>query len=144
MQLLLLDLGARVTYGVNCVSNGIWKDRVFKMTGVSLYNKELPTIEFKSERGGYINVPVNLVKPYLRPMSNMTDKEKEEIEDVTKGSYRVTQDGSIVSTEFRDAACFTSQWDAMTIIDWLNAHHFDYHGLITKNLAFEAPKGMYN
>ena len=28
-------------------------------------------------------------------------------------------------------------------IDWLNAHHFDYRGLIEKGLALEAPEGMY-
>lgn len=28
--------------------------------------------------------------------------------------------------------------------DWLNAHHFDYRGLIEKGLAFEAPTNMYN
>ena len=29
-------------------------------------------------------------------------------------------------------------------IDWLNTYHFDYHGLIEKGLALEAPEGMYN
>lgn len=29
-------------------------------------------------------------------------------------------------------------------VDWLNAHHFDYRGLIPKGLAVEAPEGMYN
>ena len=28
-------------------------------------------------------------------------------------------------------------------VDWLNAHHFDYRGLIEKGLALEAPEGMY-
>ena len=28
-------------------------------------------------------------------------------------------------------------------VDWLNAHHFDYRGLIDKGLAFEAPEEMY-
>ena len=27
--------------------------------------------------------------------------------------------------------------------DWLNAHHFDYRGLIEKGLALEAPEDMY-
>jgi len=29
------------------------------------------------------------------------------------------------------------------VVDWLNAHHFDYRGLIEKGLALEAPEGMY-
>lgn len=29
-------------------------------------------------------------------------------------------------------------------IDWLNANHFDYRGLIEKGLALEALEGMYN
>jgi hypothetical protein len=32
----------------------------------------------------------------------------------------------------------------LPLIDWLNAHHFDYRGLIEKGLALEAPEGMYN
>ena len=28
-------------------------------------------------------------------------------------------------------------------IDWLNAHHFDYRGLIETGLALEAPEDMY-
>jgi hypothetical protein len=33
-------------------------------------------------------------------------------------------------------------WKVGTI-DFFNAHHFDYRGLIEKGLALEAPKGMY-
>ena len=50
-------------------------------------------------------------------MSSMTDEEKEEY----------------INT-------FLAMWDA---VDWLNAHHFDYRGLIEKGLAIEAPEGMY-
>ena len=32
----------------------------------------------------------------------------------------------------------------ITPIDWLNAHHFDYRGLIEKGLALKAKEGMYN
>ena len=30
------------------------------------------------------------------------------------------------------------------LVDWINAHHFDYRGLIEKGLALEASKDMYN
>ena len=61
------------------------------------------------------------IKPYLRSMSSMTDEEKEVFEDI---KYKA------VSTHYSE-------------IDWLNAHHFDYRGLIEKGLALEAPKDMY-
>ena len=62
------------------------------------------------------------VKPYLRPMSSMTEEEK----DTFQG--------------FIFPACN----DPVSMIDWLNAHHFDYRGLIEKGLALEAQEGMYN
>ncbi len=60
-----------------------------------------------------------LIKPYLRPMSSMTEEEEEEYESIK---------------------CWKNEWE---LVDWLNAHHFDYRGLIEKGLALEAPKGMY-
>ena len=49
------------------------------------------------------------LKLYLRPMSSMT--EEEEIAFLNKENHE--------------------------IYDWLNAHHFDYRGLIEKGLAIE-------
>lgn len=34
--------------------------------------------------------------------------------------------------------------ESIKFFDWLNAHHFDYRGLIRKKLALSAPKGTYN
>ena len=31
----------------------------------------------------------------------------------------------------------------LDVIDWLNAHHFDYRGLIEKGLAIKAPEVIY-
>ena len=56
--------------------------------------------------------------PYLRPMSSMTEEEIK----VSDGLF----------------------WKGIgKLEDWLNAHHFDYRGLIERGLALEAPKGMY-
>lgn len=59
------------------------------------------------------------VLPYLRPMSSMTEEEKID--------YRAffNYDGVEYPEEY---------------IDWLNAHHFDYRGLIEKGLAIEVTK----
>jgi hypothetical protein len=64
-----------------------------------------------------------IIKPYLRSLSSMTVEERFEYNGL---------DGYIFCDE-----------DVIIKIDWLNAHHFDYRGLIEKGLAIEAPEGMY-
>ena len=66
------------------------------------------------------------IKPYLRQMSSMTEEEHNELKHV-----------ALVDNEGVPG-------DIPAYIDWLNAHHFDYRGLIEKGLAIEAPEGMYN
>ena len=63
------------------------------------------------------------IKPYLRPMSSMTEDEWDDF-----NNYRGV-DGILMPIANE--------------LDWLNAHHFDYRGLIEKGLAIEAPKDMY-
>lgn len=65
--------------------------------------------------------------PYLRPMSSMTDEEKEEL-----AQFHIWNDGEEI---FPDCNCRLN--DIIGAIDWLNEHHFDYRGLIEKNLAIE-------
>ncbi len=43
-----------------------------------------------------------------------------------------------------NAAIKVKPWKCFRFIDWLNKHYFDYNDLISKNLATEAPEGMYN
>lgn len=68
---------------------------------------------------------VDYVKPYLRSMSSMTEEEKKELNSILEFQY------------YSDDSCMCES------TDWLNAHHFDYRGLIEKGLALEAPKDMY-
>jgi hypothetical protein len=58
-------------------------------------------------------------KPYLFPLSSMTDEQKEEYENIT----------------FKDG--FLTVWTTSTY-DWFNKNHFDYRGLIKKGLAIDA------
>lgn len=63
---------------------------------------------------------IEKIKPYLRSMYSMTEDEERKFEE-------------------------TLQYTQYTLesYDWLNAHHFDYRGLIKMGLALEAPEGMY-
>ena len=94
-DLLLKDLCTRLPYGVLVLN---------KDGDVESFTWQ----ELKEFGDGYIP------KPYLRPMSSMTEEEK--------GEYQAffNYDGVEYPEEY---------------IDWLNAHHFDYRGLIEKGLA---------
>ena len=82
------------------------------------------------------------IKPYLRPISSMTEEEREEWAD--KFNLAMDELSSILDEkEAEDAAPYMFAKSHFTSIDWLLAHHFDYCGLIERGLALEAPEGMY-
>ena len=68
---------------------------------------------------------IRCCKPYLRPMSSMTEDEKKEYHELC------------------DSYCGI-YFDSVRSVDWLNKKMFDYRGLIPMGLADEAPEGMYN
>ena len=65
------------------------------------------------------------IKPYLFPLSSMTEEEWEEYQKIRMIDW---VHGDINGTFI----------NASLIVDWLNAHHFDYRGLINKSLALDA------
>ena len=78
---------------------------------------------------------VSKIKPYLYPLSSMTDEQRKELEELGLGYYVTCQD--IDDDGY--------MWDekVFQIIpgtetdDWMNAHHFDYRCLIEKGLAID-------
>lgn len=67
-----------------------------------------------------------IVLPYLRPMSSMTEEEEKEFNDQMYKAKQYSDDKSYNVYEVTGLN-----------IDWLNAHHFDYRGLIPMGLALE-------
>jgi len=83
---------------------------------------------------------VEHVKPYLRPMSSMTDDERKELSKILNYEFYIDDDFALVAEDDRHRI----RLDLLEVcIDWLNEHMFDYRDLIEKGLALEAPHDMY-
>jgi hypothetical protein len=118
-ELLLKDLCARLPYGV------IVQDR----------NCIHPLTPGNTEFVDLFNDKCN-IKPFLRPLSSMTIEECVEFGDIDAIFDSISD--IIPNIPYYFDVAKPEQ------IDWLNAHHFDYRGLIEKGLAIEAPKDMYS
>ena len=107
-------------------------------------------------------VAVEDVKPYLRPLTDMTEDEMVEygkVKFLLDDTYCITgckkTEKGFVKIYTKNKRTgengYTFQITRTTMlyeghmgVDWLNKHHFDYRGLIEKKLAIKAPKNMYN
>ena len=119
-QLLLKDLNARLPYGVY-VEHTTTKIRG-KLNGIifeHIYNDtdSIQDINAWAMFFGDEYVDATYFRPFLRPMSSMTEEEEDEYYNVEFG-FNIHSDR----------------------VDWLNAHHFDYRGLIERGLAIEITK----
>lgn len=116
-ELLLKDLCARLPYGV-CV-------HIRYKEGEPCYGKLTPR-----DIQWFINSNIEVIKPYLRPMSSMTEEE-----DTRRCAFLDDIEGGVE--------------DAIpNYIDWLNKKMFAYRNIDGKDmfelgLAIEAPKDMY-
>lgn len=118
-DLLLKDITVRLPYTKTICKIGEYSDYV--LSGIDLSNKSQPLIIELHEE--YFPASLEHVRPYLRPMSSMTEEERE--------TYEMFFEDGLLDTSID------------TYLDWLLEGHFDFRGLIPKNLALEAPEGMY-
>ena len=114
-QLLIKDLCQRLLYGVKFACN----KNIYTAKGLDLIVTDEGDWEYAVTAKGIAPIEIDFVKPYLRPMSSMT--EEEEI--------------------YYNTVYFTLNFYKKE--DWLNEHHFDYRRLIPMGLALEAPADMY-
>jgi hypothetical protein len=83
---------------------------------------------------------IDEIKPYLRPMSSMTEEEKKEFIDATDGELRYSEVFDVIKP-LCASEDFCASFDSyLKAVDWLNARHFDYRGLIERGLAIEVTK----
>lgn len=117
-ELLWVDLCARFPYGVKAQVYGWDGEKGVVEVPLKIYSINTDGYVFFETNDYDVNyLPVEDVRLYLRPMSSMTEEEQLELSVVP--IYARMLDNASAQT------------------DWLNAHHFDYRGLIEKGLAIE-------
>lgn len=149
-ELLLKDLSARLPYGVKC---NVFDDFKHSRMLCAINPNISHCIGVENNDGSKINpikVMVENIKPYLFPLSSMTEEQRKEFNSLgdleidgipghreyyvrpticSKANKGV--EGEVASTEI-------TQDDIIPVIDWLNKNHFDYRGLIEEGLAIDA------
>lgn len=147
-DLLLKDLCARLHYGVKVnapfTSNKSENAKGYKINGIKFGVVEWTPILFgeKKQRNSivieafsekynqYCSIDIELdnnieeVKPYLFPMSSMTEEQKEEYNSLCE----------VCTDDWGNDMYF----DTIDSIDWLLKNHFDFRGLIPIGLALDA------
>ena len=125
-ELLLQDLCARLPYGVKVQ---VYDNRYAPTT--------LTAIDIKKQECIFnFNVPIENCLPYLRPMSSMTTEERQFL--LKFGTVGMDENDKVF-----DVYPYGME-RTMSVIDFLNACHFDYRDLIEKGLAIEASERIYN
>ena len=117
---LIRDLCARLPYDVKV----LYDNKVFSIDYVSSIYEEI-----KLDTCDNYTLDVSDVKPYLFPLSSMTEEQKKEYRKVCE------LDTEILSKHPMDGAPFPALYNSQ---DWLNKNNFDYRGLIPMGLAIDA------
>ena len=112
-ELLIKDLCSRLPYGVKCTTKSSWNG-IYPIEGCK-DNKVFLDCPVYDE--GDDEWMIESIVPYLRPMSSMTEEEKEELIKNFWGSDGIR--------------------DTIEEVDWYLSKHFDIRGLFEKGLAIE-------
>ena len=120
-NLLVQDLCSRLPYGVKV----LYKHSVFDIDYISSMYEEVHLDIVNN-----YTIDVSEVKPYLFPLSSMTEEQKEEIED--KLIFPSNSNGGWIEILYNDIYNIPF-W----FVDFCNKNHFDYRGLIEKGLAID-------
>lgn len=111
-ELLLKDLCARLPYHIRVK---VWlKDGTTEEGALDLEHNYGDVL-----RDAFYYNKIVKIKPYLFPMSSMTETQKNEYQYIT------------------ERWMYDSSYSISDSIDWLNKNHFDYRGLIPMGLAID-------
>lgn len=129
-NLLLIDLCARLPYGVKAQVTGWDEEKGEVEVPLKIYSINTDGYVYFETNDYDVNyIPIEVCRLYLRPISSMTKKEKEELRQ------------EHIKDEQLFADCIKNHPEMRGLIiphfaaDWCDKNMFDYRGLISKGLA---------
>lgn len=81
-------------------------------------------------------VNIENIKPYLFPLSSMTEKQIFEINEILGGDFEIDKYG--ITDLIRNRRTSLSYLELDALFEYFNKNHFDYRGLIPIGLAIDA------
>ena len=132
-ELLFIDLCGRIPYKVRMFEIEPVNNIQSNLTLQSISNKA--SVICITPSGGVIGSSIDAFKPYLFPISSITEEQREEFLNIQTEERQILLNALI---EYK-----SGKYDKIPIIaqykqiDWLNKNHFDYRGLIKKGLAID-------
>ena len=127
-DLLLKDLCARLPYGVKCVS-GV-DDATLILEGINPNCCGASEVQVTYERSGInFDTTISSIKPYLFPLSSMTEEQKKEYDSIIYHNVELHWE--------RYYDVIDVDWFEV-LQDFYNKNHLDYRGLIHMGLAIDA------
>lgn len=109
-NLLLKDLCARLPFGVKV----LYDNQVKELQYIEAVYNEVKLLDYTMN----YTVSIEEIKPYLFPLSSMTEEQNLEYLRTCRGS--------------------NADVPTLASFEWLNKNHFDYRGLIPMRLAKDA------
>ena len=122
-DLLLKDLSARLPYGVKVE----YENKIFDVEYVCPMYEEV-----KLDIPETWTIDVSEVKPYLFPLSSMTEEQKKELKVICDWRDDEKDAQSILVLYYNHCVMKSD------VTDWFHKNHFDYRGLIPMGLANDA------
>jgi hypothetical protein len=118
-DILIKDLCARVPYGVKFKHEG--RRTIGKILSIYPHRKWTGVIYFDDAINNPKECDMDDIKPYLFPLSSMTEEQKREYHELIGGFFGAS---ALISVE--------------DLTDFFNKNHIDYRGLIPMELAIDA------
>ena len=126
IELLIKDLCARLPYGVKVE----YKNEIFDVEHVSPMYEEVKLDTYETWTVG-----VSDIKPYLFPLSSMTEEQREELYKI---GWYLDEDKIYSCFRNYDDENYKTHTDCFELINWCYKNNFDINGFIPLGLAIDA------